>query len=258
MRIALGIPKIEADWKTNVQKMADMAIESANAGATLILFSEAAVTGFVGTGDKENDLMLAQSIPGEASKQLAQIALLHNITLGFGLYENADGRLYDTYVIVSAQGKIHHQYRRMDAHWHKWFMLPKANLTYAVGTESLPMELPIGRATTLICGDLFNEDCLAEVIKNNSQWLILPMARGFDSDVKTSQEWHEIERFFYTDQAQKTGAGLIVVNQLCQLAPSTHFFGGAMVMLKSGAISHEFPLHQEGILYANLDMPNNL
>jgi hypothetical protein len=90
------------------------------------------------------------------------------------------------------------------------------------------------------------------------QWLILPMAHGFDSDGKTSQEWHEIERFFYTDQAQKTGAGLIVVNQLCQLAPSTHFFGGAMVMLKSGAISHEFPLHQEGILYANLDMPNNL
>ena len=62
MRIALAVPRTTHDWQTNVLTMGAMATQAATQGAAMILFSEAAVTGFAHTGDPVADLMSTRAI----------------------------------------------------------------------------------------------------------------------------------------------------------------------------------------------------
>ena len=63
MRVALAVPRVLADWRANLPTMQQMITTAAHAGAQLVVFSEAAVTGFVNTGDPVADLALGQTIP---------------------------------------------------------------------------------------------------------------------------------------------------------------------------------------------------
>jgi hypothetical protein len=68
-----------------------------------------------------------------------------------------------------------------------------------------------GTVTTLICGDLFNEDVLRQCAAVRPDVLLVPIARGFDTDLADDDQWRSQEQAIYAHQMQKTGAvGLLV------------------------------------------------
>ncbi len=82
-------------------------------------------------------------------------------------------------------------------------------------------------------------------------WLIVPMARCFDSDVRDVQNWYTAERQYYAAQAAQAGVNMLLVNQLAQL-PDGDYFGGATVFDANGDVIAEHPIQQAGMLVVDL------
>ena len=68
MKVALGVPQVRRNRQDNLSGLMQMTEDAADVNAEMIVFSEAAITGFVNTGDPDYDLSLGQSIPGVASE----------------------------------------------------------------------------------------------------------------------------------------------------------------------------------------------
>lgn len=83
-------------------------------------------------------------------------------------------------------------------------------------------------------------------------WLIVPMACGFDSEVADTTEWYATARAPYLGAAQAMGVKLLLVNQLAALEPDAQYFGGALVATADGRIVAEQPIEREGILLVDL------
>ncbi len=247
MQIALGVPRLTADWQTNAAEMCKMTASAAQAGATLVMFSEAAVTGLVNTGTPQHDLALGQPVPGPATKTLADAARLHQVWVAFGLFECEYNSLYDTAVLIAPDGSLFSKYRRIDPHWHHWHSRPCCDMIYGQGTQPASFETPLGTGAFLLCGDLFNETCVEQLAGLNVEWLLLPMARCFDQDAGAVERWHQQEKYFYVHQAQKAGVHLLLVNQLANIE-GDRYFGGALIASSDGHILAEYPLEQEGLL----------
>jgi N-carbamoylputrescine amidase len=253
MRIALAVPLLTPDSAVNIQTIGAMAAQAANDGACLILFSEAAITGFINTGDPAYDMTLGQSVPGPATILLSRVAQESAIWIGVGLFERDDEHLYDSYLMISPQGTIATNYRRIDPHWHHWHSRLHEPMIYAQGTHITSVALPIGMTTFLLCGDLFNDTGLGQVTQLQPHWLVVPMARGFDSEVFTPQQWYAQDRYYYIERAKAANVNVLLVNQFAHDDPACTYFGGAMAVTHDGVILKDYPLEHEGVLYIDLE-----
>ncbi|WP_084542254.1 carbon-nitrogen hydrolase family protein [Calidithermus chliarophilus] len=253
MRVALAIPGVTPHVDKNIQKIYDFSVQAAQSGATAIFFSEAAITGFINTGDPLYDRTLGYTVPGQITAQIGQVARSFSLWVGIGVFEQDSGKLYDTYVVLSPQGTIETKYRRIDNHWHHWHSRPCNDMIYAEGEQISASRLPIGTTTYLLCGDLFNDAALEQVKQLHPDWLVVPMARGYDSEVSTAEQWYAQERYYYVERSRAAGVNLLLVNQLANWDTNFTYFGGAMAVTKEGIILNEYPLEQEGILYIDIN-----
>ena len=251
MRVALGVPRVQSDRQANLAAIEEMTAAAASTGAQLILFSEAALTGFINNDDPAHDLPLGQPIPGPVTVKLARSANAHQIWIAVGLLERTGKTLYDSAILLAPDGTIALTYRRIDPCWHAQSADPAI---YRQGTSVAKASTPLGISVFLLCGDLFNTDCRQQLQALAPDWLLFPMARGFDQDVADAEQWHAQERYFYVRQAQALGVNMLVANQLADnnLDAQYRYFGGAMVVSKGGQILASLPLHQEGVLIADV------
>lgn len=251
MRVALGIPQVELNRQDTLSGLMQMTEDAADVDAEMVVFSEAAITGLVNTGNPDYDLSLGQSIPGTASEALCQLAARRQIWLATGLFERNEDRLYDTAILIGPDGVIRLRYRRIDPRWHHWHNRPCPIPIYAQGDEVPTASTPIGNAAFLLCGDLFNNTCLSRVKALDLDWLLFPMARGFDEDVADMAMWHRQEKYLYAGRAREAGVNMMLVNQLTD-DEMGGYFGGALFVSRSGGILAEYPLKQEGMLVINI------
>ena len=252
MKVALGVPQVRLNRQDNLSGLMQMTEDAADVNAEMIVFSEAAITGFVNTGDPDYDLSLGQSIPGVASEALCQLAARCRIWVATGFFERVEDRLFGTAILIGPDGVIHMRYRRIDPRWHHWHNRPCPFPIYAMGDEVPIASTPIGTAAFLLCGDLFNNTCFSRLKALNPDWLLYPMARGFDEDVADTAMWHRQEKYLYARRAREAGVNMMLVNQLTD-DEMGGFFGAALFVSRSGEILGEFPLKEEGMLL--IDIP---
>ncbi len=93
----------------NLEMIADWSAQARNAGASLVIFPECAVTGYC-FDSLEEGLAIAETIPGHATSVLAAIARKLEIHLIVGMLERAPGtdgdQLYNVAVLVGPEGLI--------------------------------------------------------------------------------------------------------------------------------------------------------
>jgi predicted amidohydrolase len=213
MRAALGVFGAGQDRRVNLARMTGLCDQAAGHGADLVVFCEAAVTGFVGNDDPRHDLDLGEPVPGPATKALGATARRLGLWIGFGLFERANGVLYDSAVLLDRQGQLRQVYRRIDPHWHR----PDAHPgIYRQGTQPVAVSADFGVVSMLICGDLFNDGVLGQLSQLRPDVVVIPMARGFDADVADDAQWRDREQGIYASQIQRIGAGAVglLANQL--------------------------------------------
>ena len=135
------------DKETNFAKIERFVEAAANDSVELILFPECCITGywFLRKLTREELLELAEPVfDGASSQRLAGLAADHGMTVGAGLVEvTADGKMYNTYVVATADGQLH-RHRKLHCFISEHM---------ACGDEYTVFDSPHGRLGLLICYD---------------------------------------------------------------------------------------------------------
>jgi N-carbamoylputrescine amidase len=249
MRAALVVHCVVANRDANLHTIVRQAQLAADAGADLVLFSEAALTGFVNNGDPAHDLPLGEPIPGPAIDTLAQVARSRHICVALGLYEREGDHLYDAAVLLAPDGTVRLKYRRIDPHWHMPDVDPAV---YRQGVEVPVAETPFGTCAFLLCGDLFNEALVQRVRQRRPNWLLFPFARRFDSEVADAAQWEQEELARYARQAARTGAATLMVNSLADSPATGACFGASAAISPDGTVLSSQPPGRCGTLLCDL------
>jgi len=99
----------DGDKQRNYQSIEFLTLEAADQGAEVVCFHECSITGytFLESLDRQALLSLAEPAPGGPSIDfLTGLAASTNTTVAAGLLELDDGRIYNTYVVVSGDGLV--------------------------------------------------------------------------------------------------------------------------------------------------------
>ena len=245
MKVGLAVHRAAPDRDANVRRMVELAERGESVGADLVVFCEMAPTGLRITDDAAHDLELGEAIPGPTTAELRAAARRLRIWLGFGLLERAGGRLYDSAALIDRHGRLRLHYRRIDSHWHG----PRADpAVYGEGYETPVLEDEFGRMGFLICGDVFNDDAVARMWAQRPDLVLVPLARGHDTDMADDEAWQRKEQPAYAERFKAMNAAGVVVNGLSGDGGATGCIGGAFAVDSRGRVVAALPPRDEDVL----------
>lgn len=240
MKAALVVFEVVRDTRRNHDRILASIDAASAAGADLVLFPEAALTGLRNNDDPEWDVTLGRRIPGPETDGLAAAARRRGVFVGTGLFEIAGRRLYDSAVLLAPDGELILHYRRIDPGWRD----PAADpAVYGDGDEIPVLATEHGRIAFLICGDLFDDGVLAKLHRSWPDVVLFPFARSFEGAGDERERWRREEAPAYAERAEGLGATFLMVNQL-----GGAFFGGAMAVAPDGSIVASLPPREPGML----------
>ncbi len=252
MRAALSVNRVTRDRDANLDSVLRMVESAARAGADLVLFPEAALTGLINRDDPGSDLPLGEPIPGRVTARLARAARESGIFVGLGLLERAGERLYDSALLFDSDGRLALGYRRVSPGWHG----PDADpAIYGEGGDLHAADTSLGRIAFLICGDLFTVEPSA-VAELSPDWLLVPYARCSDDPEYGQVRWEAEEEPHYVSRVAELGVtsfmtSYLAASDICrgmcgECRGGAH--GGAMAVSAEGTILATKPLGEEGLL----------
>lgn len=250
MKAALVVQETLPSVEANLAAMIEAVGQGAGAGADLVVFPEAALTGLINNDDPSHDLPLGQPVPGATTDVLAAAAREGRVYVATGILERDGDCLYDSAVLLSPSGDMVLKYRRIQPQWHG----PKADPNvYRHGQEVGAAATGHGALVFLVCGDLFDDAISEQARRLAPDYVLCPLARNFADASFDQERWDREEESHYAARAALLGCTTLMVNQLD--APSRveyPSFGGAMVVQATGEIVARWPLGKPGILYAEL------
>jgi predicted amidohydrolase len=222
----------------NLNNMERLAEQAAKLGARWVLFHELTVCDYL---DKPGDL--AELVPqGSSTTRMAKVAERLRATIGFGLVEKDQGRIYDTFVFVGPQGYLYH-YRKT------WLWHERPDVSYRdewarfdPGTGPELFHLDGVRATCFICADSNSQRCVERAAALKPQVIWFPINR---EKVSSFEDYGSI--------AKRIGAPMLVANRVGRsIVKDT--LGGCVVYSAQGEILARANMEgREEILHYDLD-----
>jgi N-carbamoylputrescine amidase len=249
VRIALVVHETRLGVDANLRAIREEATEAADAGAALVVFPEAALTGLINNDDPAHDLPLGQTVPGPATDAVGTLARERRLFIAFGLLERDRSHLYDSAVLLDPEGTIALRYRRIHPGWHG----RRADASvYRHGAELSKVGTSLGTFAFLICGDLFDDEIPGRARALRADWLLFPFWRCFDDLSHDQQRWDREELPEYARRAAQTETTTLMVNALAPSNMEGGAFGGATVVGAGGSVRAAFPLGSAGTLLLDL------
>lgn len=250
MKAALISNLATRDFKTNHERMMELAGQAVAMGAKLVIFPEAAATGLCNTGNPIKDHLVAETVPGPRNTSWHVFARLHQVYFAAGLLERDGVRIYDTGLLYDPQGNLILRYRRNHPGWHAPNDDPSI---YREGWNIPVAETAFGTVGMLICGDLWDEKIVKRFRQKKADYLLFLMVRSLKiprgSDVATT--WLARELTSYRTRWAKTGSKTLAVN-LFEGDEKEVSIGGAWHVNEKGKLLATLPLGREGILMVEL------
>jgi len=229
--------------RTNLHRMRTAIQEAAAVGAHLVVFAEAALTGWAHTGrDAGADRALALAVDSMEVGGLREAARRHGVWVALGLLEHSGELLFDAALLLDPQGETRLHFRRLSPGW-RW---PDASSSYREGTEMLTAQTPFGRVAFLLCGDAFWPEARALAREARPDLLLLPFARGFDEDAPDGAAW-QTEPEAYAATLADVAPVTLAVNSL-----GLGMVGGAFAV-ERGRVTARWPTETSGLLLYDLN-----
>jgi len=239
-----------ADKEANLSLIAEGTAEAGRAGAELVVFPEAALTGLTNNDDPEHDLPLGEPIPGPACDRLAAIARNTRVWLALGILERDGRKLYDSALLFSPGGDLPLRYRRIQSQWHGKNADPAV---YREGSDVMAVPAPWGSTAFALCGDLFDDGIIARIRQSAPTVLLWLVARNFPDGAIDKDRWESGEEKDYIGRAALCGCKVLMVNALGN--PHTEKyppFGAAFATNADGRVIARWPAGREGIMHMDL------
>jgi predicted amidohydrolase len=169
---------IDSDGAGNFRRIEYALQTAAEQKAQLACFPETAILGWVNPEAHK----LADPIPGPTSQRIASLARKHKLMICIGLAEKDGDRLYDSVILVGADGKILSKHRKIN------ILSELMDPPYVRGTreEIRAVETPLGRIGLLICADTFKDELVQAVGEQSPDLLLVPYGWAADRS-----EWPE-------------------------------------------------------------------
>ena len=163
MNIALIAALSETNQpEANFLRMQDWARKAKDAGADMALFGEAFLQGFEAmTFDYAHDIEKTFSLGSHIIARICAFARETGIALGFGWYENDHGAIYASYMLVSGEGQVLANYRRMSPGWKE----PGAHADYRGGKHFLTVRYLGKTLALMLCGDFWEDHLLPAIVE---------------------------------------------------------------------------------------------
>lgn len=176
--------------EANLEKMDAWCARAARAGAELILFPELSLTGFVPNhpvGDHEQWLRralreargMAQALDGAGVRGLQELAARHGLMVSAGLLEDAGNLLFNTHVLVGADGLM--------GAWRKLHIPMFEMPFYGGGPAPEVAATELGRIGVNICFDALLPESTRLLAVKNVEIVLFPFAA--DPEPKTPEGW---------------------------------------------------------------------
>lgn len=205
-----------------------------------IFFGESFLQGFYSLSfDYKVDKHIGVSKNDGVINDLRKAAKENLIGLGFGYMEASNDSLYSSYLVVSRDGDIIENFRRVSKGWKKF---RETDNHYKEGVEVRQFDLDGHNFTLALCGDLWDEDTVDMFKSDQVKSSVMLWPVHVDYQV---EEW-QTEMRAYHEQALMYSSKTLMVNNL--MFPNTH--GGAFVFSEDGFDKLAFDV--EGILVAEL------
>ena len=181
MKLALGqMAAVQGEPAANLKKMEEMTAQAAKEGADVICFPELSYTGFFVRKERLEEI--AEKDGGYFTTRLAELAAEYGIGILGGFAERADGKLYNTAILVDRSGRTAAKARKV----HLWKSEKKR---FSAGEGYPVFDTEFGRVAIIICYDLeFPEPARiaalkgAELIFCPAAWSI-PARRRWELDM---------------------------------------------------------------------------
>lgn len=145
-RIALCQIPVSTDSKTNLERVRDALGQAASRGASVAVFPEATLTRF-GKGVAD----AAEPLDGPFLTAVADAARTHEVAVVLGTFEPADGRVFNTAVVLDRRGRRVAAYRKI--HLFDSFGAKESDLV-APGDTPVVAELAGLRLGIITCYDV--------------------------------------------------------------------------------------------------------
>ena len=226
------------DKKKNLDTCLESVKTAVGSGARLIVFPEAALTGYC-FANLEEAIPLAETVPGPSTERILALCQSSKTFVIVGLIEREGNRYYNTAVLLGPQGLIG-KYRKLH--------LPYLGIDRFLNHGDLPLtalDTEIGRIGIGICYDLsFPEHSRAlalegvEIVVNITNW------PGRATDPNFTRLVHV--------RAYENAVYYLAVNRV-GVEREWSFFGSSMAADPSGASVALAKENEEEIFYVEID-----
>jgi predicted amidohydrolase len=145
------------------------AIQEAVPGKTDIILLPEGIT-VVGTGKKYVDV--AETVPGETTERLGQVARRRSSYIVAGIYEREGHTVYNTAVLLDREGRVAGKYRKV--------YLPISEIEGGLtpGSEFPVFRTDFGTVGLMICYDVFFPDPARALARQGAEILLMPIWGG--------------------------------------------------------------------------------
>ncbi|WP_422924944.1 carbon-nitrogen hydrolase family protein [Singulisphaera sp. PoT] len=242
----------------NLEKISAWTRKAVEAGAQLVLFQELSLTGFIPNhpvGDHNAWLRealslgqeMAESLDGNAVRQLSKIAAEHDTMISAGMLEDAGNVLHNTQVLVGRAGLI--------GHWRKMHVPMYEMPFYCGGGVPDVVETPLGRIGANICFDSLMPESTRLLAVKNAEIVLFPFAS--DPPPVTPQGWADWAGNALRSRCIENGVYGVACNYVGKVscASVSQFFpGGGMALDPRGKVIKEWeaPTGEPGMMLVDL------
>ena len=232
---------VVGDKEANLAKMADMAREARREGASLVVFPELSLTGYLC-----RDLLygLAEPVPGPSTERLAEVAKEEDIYMVFGLPEKSrisGSILFNTAVLVGPEGLVGF-YRKMHLPTHSVF---EEKRYFRPGYGAEVFETRLGRVGIMICYDVFFPE-VARLLRLRGARLIVCIS----ASPGVRRSFFEV---LLSARALENTVYLAYVN-LVGREDGLQFWGGSRLIAPTGSLLVKARYDEEDLVVGEVDL----
>ncbi|MGB5260675.1 MAG: carbon-nitrogen hydrolase [Gammaproteobacteria bacterium] len=176
-------------------------IENAAAqGARLVLLQELHRSRYFCQQEDVRHFELAETIPGETTRQLGELAARLGIVIVASLFERrAAGIFHNTAVVMETDGSLAGRYRKMHipddpGYYEKYYFTP-GDLGFSAIQTSL------GKLGVLICWDQWYPEAARLMALDGAEILLYPTAIGWDDSATAATQSSELDAWLTIQRA---------------------------------------------------------
>lgn len=228
--------------RENVAEVVRMTKAAAAVRADLVVYPECAISGYV-FRSRQEALLVAETVPGPSTEELAALCRELNIYMIFGLLEKQDDKLFNAAVFLSPKGIIA-KYRK--AH------LPCLGVDRFVERGDTPFEVyqtPIGNIGLLICYDIMFPECPRVMALLGADILVMPT--NF-----SPRPWGRAEKivnYVLNTRALENRVHVVAVDRV-GTEEGYRFVGKSRIVSALGDTLAEAVTDREEVLYAEVSL----